>query len=587
MTGIDSSAKDVFFKVHRLLKAEGINLVWAMGNPKIVNKFINWGLTAGTTHFTTLDLALRNVEDQLLLHAHELSAKWLVNPTVRKIFERQVLANVFNISVRSDEKRFSSARLQPWAQMINLPAAEEFCGEDDDNLYMLYAGEVQIRGRDGKDHSIFTGSFFNIDQLLISIGALPGLPSTLGGHATKDSSVLLISRSQFTKMQKEDGALAQKLLMTLIVQNESNRPGRVRPTARHRSGLGEKLDDSTRSRGNKAMAGRLLKGDDYKINLTDAQKESFEQIFNIIVEPGEEDVSMDMFSAYVSGEAKALGSQIEHKQFMDMIDDSGIDEDGDGVLTVDEFLSFLRGLFLDDIPSSEVPFLKEIYEAAVAEAPDQPMNEFRVQVLFASLGFDVDSSAWQDVMGVIDADGDGDVDFFGKFLTVRCNSLFHHVMESKLSGCICSEFLTGIGMMKKCCLLSSQLDAAFQGYKEESIKNQKRNILASSRIINTSKRNMGVSALTKSFALSSKSQDQLVIPSDDDDSVENNGVELDAGDLEAFLAVPRGMAEEMVFLADQDEVEAVQNKQGSQSQEVSADRTIDREEFQQLLRSWS
>jgi len=253
---------------------------------------------------------------------------------------------------------------------------------------------------------------------------------------------------------------------------------------------------------------------------------------------------------------------------MAMIDDSGIDEDGDGVLTVDEFLSFLRGLFLDDIPSSEVPLLKEIYEAAVAEAPDQPMNESRVQVLFASLGFDVESSGWQDVIGVIDADGDGDVDFF--------------------------EFLTGIGMMKKSCLLSSQLDAAFQGCKEESIKNQKR------KDIITSKCNMGESMLTKSFTLLSKSSDHLdkIItlisksqhqhdPSDDDDSVENNRVNLDAGDLEAFLAVPRDMAEEMVFLADQDEVEAVQNKEGSQSEEVSADRSIDREEFQQLLRSWS
>merc|ERR1712194_955031 len=198
--------------------------------------------------------------------------------------------------------------------------------------------------------------------------------------------------------------------------------------------------------------------------------------------------------------------------------------------------------------SSEVPLLKEIYEAAVAEAPDQPMNESRVQVLFASLGFDVESSGWQDVIGVIDADGDGDVDFF--------------------------EFLTGIGMMKKSCLLSSQLDAAFQGCKEESIKNQKR------KDIITSKCNMGESMLTKSFTLLSKSSDHL-------DSVENNRVNLDAGDLEAFLAVPRDMAEEMVFLADQDEVEAVQNKEGSQSEEVSADRSIDREEFQQLLRSWS
>merc|ERR1719464_1891186 len=111
---------------------------------------------------------------------------------------------------------------------------------------------------------------------------------------------------------------------------------------------------------------------DYKISLTDAQKQSFERIFALICEPGEKEVSMELFSSYVSGEAKALGSQIGHKQFMDMINASGIDEDGDGVLTLDEFLSFLRGLFLADIPSKQVPALREAYDAAVAVAPDQP-----------------------------------------------------------------------------------------------------------------------------------------------------------------------------------------------------------------------
>merc|ERR1712232_1048791 len=46
-------------------------------------------------------------------------------------------------------------------------------------------------------------------------------------------------------------------------------------------------------------------------------------------------------------------------------------------------------------------------------------------------------------IGVIDADGDGDVDF--------------------------QEFLTGVGMMKKMMILSSQLDVAFRCYKEQSL----------------------------------------------------------------------------------------------------------------------
>merc|ERR1719464_413734 len=86
VTGIDSSAKDVFFKVHRLLTTEGVNLVWAMTNPKIIKKFAAWGLHVGASHFASIDLALRHVEDELLCYAHGLSQKWLVNHTVKRIF---------------------------------------------------------------------------------------------------------------------------------------------------------------------------------------------------------------------------------------------------------------------------------------------------------------------------------------------------------------------------------------------------------------------------------------------------------------------------------------------------------------------
>ena len=89
VTGIDSSARDVFFKVHRLLKTEGIHLVWAVTKPKVVKSFDEQGLYVGAEHFDSLDLALRHVEEELLLRAHHMSEKWLVNKTVRDIFQRQ------------------------------------------------------------------------------------------------------------------------------------------------------------------------------------------------------------------------------------------------------------------------------------------------------------------------------------------------------------------------------------------------------------------------------------------------------------------------------------------------------------------
>lgn len=307
------------------------------------------------------------------------------------------------------------------------------------------------------------------------------------------------------------------------------------------------------------MALRLLEDDDYTISLTDSQKESFVEIFKVILEPGEEEIPLELFSTYVCREAQALGSQIEHEQFMTMIDESGIDDDGDGSLTEAEFLSFLRGLFLANIPSLQIEPLREAYDAAVAEAPNEPMDEARVQILFSNLGFDVGSSGWKDVMGVIDADGDGDVDF--------------------------SEFLTGIGMMKQFILLSTQLSVAFSDYKEQST--QKRRI---SNVMNSS--NMGRGPQKERFgglgaSLVSKSMRKIPIPQDleESDRDADGAVELDAADLEAFLAIPRDEAEEMIFLADQDEVEAIQNEQGSEGGgSLTAHRTIDREEFQQLLR---
>lgn len=585
VTGIDSSSKDVFFKVRRILKAEGMSLVWAVRNPKIVEKFTNWGLFDGTARCNTLDLALRFVEDKLLLRAHGLSDKWLANPTVRKIFERQVLTNVFSISVRSDEKNFSSARLQPWAQRIDIQEGQTLCGPDDDSLYMLSAGEVQVQGRDCQDYSVFTGSFFNLDRLLLSIGAMSGVPSTLGACATRNSMALVVTRKKFMQMQKEDGALAQKLLMTLIVQNEMNRPGRVRPLARVRAGPMGQIEQTSgldAKNGSATMAERILKGNDYKIQLTEAQEESFKRIYEIINEHNEKEIPMKQFETFVLREAKSLGSQIHRKQFMEMIDHSGIDEDGDGLLSVEEFLHFLRGLFLANIPSAELPALRHAYDAAVAKAPDQPMDETRVQVLFFKLGFNVTSAGWQDVMGVIDADGDGDVDF--------------------------EEFLTGIGMMKKLCILSTKLDSAFQDYKEQSTANKRScrrqnfaatksklhsmpSIFKSSIMMDkrTAHSERGCSMRNLTFKASSTRQ--LAVSQEDIDefSQTDTGIELDASDLEAFLNIPRKMAEEMIFLADQDEVEAVQNDQGCNESiaSVKCARTIDRDEFQQLLRNWS
>ncbi len=255
---------------------------------------------------------------------------------------------------------------------------------------------------------------------------------------------------------------------------------------------------------------------------------------------------------------------------MEMIDASGIDEDGDGELSKEEFLHFLRGMFLADIPSTEVEALRVAYDEAVADAPDAPMDEARVETLFKDLGFDMKSSNMGDVIGVIDADGDGDVDF--------------------------DEFLTGIGMMKKMYLLSKQLDTAFSSYKHQSkaAKESKRRASeAESKASALGPRQLFASGMARAskanvmkFAQKSQSSRLLNVEPDDE---EEEGVELDASDLMAFLNISRGEAEEMVFLADQDEVEVerVEAVLDLTGHNWNCHRSIDREEFQQLMRTWS
>ena len=67
---------------------------------------------------------------------------------------------------------------------------------------------------------------------------------------------------------------------------------------------------------------------------------------------------------------------------------------------------------------------------------------------------------------------------------------------------------------------------------------------------------------------------QTQMPREDQAQDKEGVVELDASDLMAFLNISREEAEEMVFLADQDD-------------DVNCHRSNDREEFQQLIRTWS
>ena len=157
-----------------------------------------------------------------------------------------------------------------------------------------------------------------------------------------------------------------------------------------------------------SIASRLLLGDDYIIDLTPSQIENFSLIYDIIAADGEGDeIPMDSFADYVQQEARAQGSTLDPEQFNLLIEKSGIDEDGDGSLSKDEFLHFLRGLIIAAIPAKEVDTLKIMYDNALAQHPDEPMDEVRIKALFNNLGFDVRHPGIHAVLGAVDADADG------------------------------------------------------------------------------------------------------------------------------------------------------------------------------------
>lgn len=116
--------------------------------------------------------------------------------------------------------------------------------------------------------------------------------------------------------------------------------------------------------------------------------------------------------------------------------------------------------------------------------------------------------------------------------------------------------------------MAKQLNKSFGLYKQAATLERRSSELSSNSVAAPQNRASRMKSVFGSFTGGNQKEIQLAVAQDEEDK----DLELNASDLEAFLQISREEAEEMVFLADQDESEV---------------RTIDREEFIQLIRTWS
>ena len=137
--------------------------------------------------------------------------------------------------------------------------------------------------------------------------------------------------------------------------------------------------------------------------------------------------------------------------------------------------------------------------------------------------------------------------------------------------------------MKKLLVQSHDLDNAFLEYKGRATVLRRSAVITESSSLDTSQRRR--STLTRRLSSLFTAKAAALLPQDENaesgrgnthEGIVDNDVsklELEAADLVAFLQITSEEAEEMIFLADEDDGEEAG--------------TIDRVEFQQLMKTWA
>ena len=261
VNGMDETAGVIFAKIARLASASGnIQIVWAGAAETVARRLERQGLLAAGRYrsFATLDTAEKWVEDTLLQHVHELSLKWLVDKTCRQVYTRAVLHDA--LTSASSAGGMGATQLLRWCtpeangeEAGSSGAARKLVskgsqilkeGHEDDGLYLLYRGLVEVR--EGADpHTIYPGAFFN-EHVMYSAADAGALYTAT---AVEDSVILRISGRQREQMQEQNPHDSYQLLLSVFRQIEMRNPAR-----RHHTWVddGEPFDGAQNSSGRRS-----------------------------------------------------------------------------------------------------------------------------------------------------------------------------------------------------------------------------------------------------------------------------------------------------------------------------------------------
>ena len=232
----DATAASVFAKLARLAQAERIQLVFAGLSASVEKRFTVLGMLQGL-RFDDPDVAEKWAEDTLLLRAHTLVARWLVDPNTRLVYNKAMLHDALASTSHVSDGALGPAQLLKWGSKRLVPRGAIAAAGADDHLYLLYRGEVHVIEGGQRTATVYPGAFFN-ERVVVGggEGAAYGQAgiTNYAAMAVEDSVMLVISRRQRELMRLHDPHAAYELLTGVVKQMDKTRQPARRGTSQGR-----------------------------------------------------------------------------------------------------------------------------------------------------------------------------------------------------------------------------------------------------------------------------------------------------------------------------------------------------------------